>query len=72
MEAALESRLQLLEGQLQTVDAAFMAATRREVALQSEVQRLSTQAATGSTGPRSTIDTRTLGKPDTFSGEPGK
>ena len=72
LDAAVELRFQQLEGQLHTVDAAFMAATRREVVLQAAVQRLSVAATTGATAPRSTIDTRTLGKPDTFSGEQGR
>ena len=72
LDAAVGLRLQRLGGQLHTVDVAFVAATGREVLLQAEVQRLSTAAATGSTAPRSTIDTRTLGKPDTFSGEQGR
>ena len=72
LDAAVELRFQQLEGQLHTVDAAYMAATRREGVLQAEVQRLSAAVTTGATAPRSTIDTRTLGKPDTFSGEPGK
>ena len=71
-EAALEARLQQLEQQLRTVDAAFMDSTRREALLQAEVLRISTATGSLSAAPRSTIDTRTLGKPDTFNGEAGK
>ena len=72
MEAALEHRLLQMEQQMRAVDAAFMEATRRETVLQAEVIRLS--AASGSTAPapKSSIDTRTLGKPDNFNGEAGK
>ncbi len=70
MEAALEHRLQLLEQQLLTVDAAYMAAQCREVVLQGEVQRplaaVASAPAAHQQRAAAAIDTRTLGRPDTF------
>ena len=71
----MEERIRSLEGALQQVSAALTAENTREHNLIAEVQRLgsASSAVDGDPPARQTkVDTRTLGKPDMFTGEEQK
>ena len=71
----MEDRMQQLERALQSVTAALTAANAREHNLTVEVQRLGAAPTPVDGQPpvrQTKVDTRTLGKPDMFTGEEQK